>query len=75
VTDLCPERESTSDTINDTCRQEPSETVIREASPSNSWRLMQRHRAKDLVELGQSCGRGGGRIGGARGVKDTYRIN
>jgi hypothetical protein len=25
------------------------------------------------VELGKSCGKGGGRIEGARGVKDTTR--
>ena len=51
----------------------PSPIVIREASPSNRWKQMQRPTAKHSAELGESCGREGGKNVGARGVKDTIR--
>ena len=56
-----------------TCRPKPSVNVIKGASPSNCWKLMQRPTAKHWMELGESCGRGGGRTEKTRGVMDVTR--
>ena len=48
-------------------------TVTREDSSSNSQKQMERPTAKHQAELGDSCGRGRGRIVKVRGNKDITR--
>jgi hypothetical protein len=45
-----------------TCRQEPTITVTREASPSSCWKQMQRLTDKHKAVLGESYRRGEGKI-------------
>lgn len=49
----------------------PSLIVIRDASSCNWWKQIQRFAAKHLEDIEKFCGRGGERIMGARGAKNT----